>query len=446
MCNSVFQLDEEIQSTSSRSSQGISIPVTSFCATETALDAPYQENGIVESLVVPRESSTLHHVESTVPRGEAPEQAYLNAIVQEAQARSTKVGLDDFQTMRLIGQGAYGRVFLVQHKQKGQYFAMKVVPKSRVVANSRQITFTKAERAILEDVQHPFVVRLFYAFQTAECLYLILEYASGGELFHHMNVERMFTERVARFFAAEIVLALEHLHTLGIIYRDLKPENCLLDSDGHIVLTDFGLSKLGLPENGKTNTFCGTIEYMAPEVLDESPYDQSVDWWSLGILLYDMITGAPPFKGTNKKKVMDAIRHKGIKFPDFVSPDARDLITQLLSKDPAKRLGTFTGVPTGLGPQKGKRRSRPQPLKVSGSRIRAHRFFRCIDWKQMEARRANPPIIPRLEGEGDTSNFDEEFTAQPMNSSTLVYGTTPVSPSTDQLFLGFSYTALHHLA
>ncbi|KAJ1649206.1 hypothetical protein IWQ61_009634, partial [Dispira simplex] len=439
-------LDEEIQSTSSRSSQGIITPVTSFGVNEAAPDLSSQENGFVEPLVIPGESLALPHVGPTVPRVEPREQAYLNAIVQEAQARSTKVGLDDFHVMRLIGQGAYGRVFLVQHKQSGQYFAMKVVRKSRVVANSRQITFTKAERAILEDVRHPFVVRLFYAFQTAECLYLILEYASGGELFHHMNVERMFTERVARFFTAEIVLALEHLHTLGIIYRDLKPENCLLDSDGHIVLTDFGLSKLGLPENGKTSTFCGTIEYMAPEVLDESPYDQCVDWWSLGILLYDMITGAPPFHGSNKKKVMDAIRHKGIKFPDYVSPDARDLITQLLSKNPAQRLGTFTGVAAGLGPQKGKRRFRPQPLAVGGSRIRSHRFFRCIDWKQMEARRANPPIIPCLEGDDDTSNFDEEFTAQPMNPSTLGYGTTPVSPSTDQLFLGFSYTALHHLA
>ncbi|RKP40282.1 kinase-like domain-containing protein, partial [Dimargaris cristalligena] len=321
-----------------------------------------------------------------------------------------------FHILRLIGRGAYGKVFLVQHKLSGQYYAMKAIHKAFVTEDTRNIELTRAERTILEDVQHPFIVRLFYAFQTDHRLYLILEYIPGGELFHHLYHECMFPERVARFFIAEVVCALEHLHTLGIIYRDLKPENCLIDREGHLVLTDFGLSKLGLPSNGKTSTFCGTTEYMAPEILNEQPYDQAVDWWSLGILLFDMITGSPPFTGDNKNSVMNAIRRAQLKFPRYVSPAARQLVQALLHKDPAKRLGTFTGPITTH------RARRPMPSGGGGlgrrhSRIRQHKFFDGLDWAAVEARTVKSPIIPKIRGDDDTSNFSTEFTSQPIAES-----------------------------
>ncbi|KAJ1916969.1 Ribosomal protein S6 kinase beta-2 [Tieghemiomyces parasiticus] len=426
---------------------------------------------------------------SGLPGTSVEEAEVLTAIVESAAAQSTKVGLDDFHIHKFIGQGAYGKVFLVQHKVTGRYFAMKSIRKACMVSTtkdgkkndigSRTAQFTRAERAILEDVRHPFIVQLFYAFQTERRLYLILEYVPGGELFHHMSDQCMFTERAARFFCAEIVCALEHLHAVGIIYRDLKPENCLLDREGHIVLTDFGLSKLGVPVDGKTSTFCGTTEYMAPEILDAQPYDRAVDWWSLGILLFDMITGAPPFTGSNRETVMSAIRRKEVKFPAFVSPEARSLIKDLLRKDPLQRLGTQSearrpipppssssaaaaadeaspvkpggsrgGSRAGRGNKRGRGRrgnassSSASVRPINGSYIRAHRFFRDVDWVAVEARHVRPPIIPRLRSEDDTSNFDKEFTSQPISESPACQ--LPTSESVDLLFRGFSYTANHH--
>lgn len=178
-------------------------------------------------------------------------------------------------------------MFLVRHKKSERLYAMKVLKKASLVLH---VNHVKTERQILEQVRHPFIVQLYYAFQTREELHMILQYAVGGELFRHMNQEGMFDEPMASFYAAELVLALSHLHSLGIVYRDLKPENCLLDLDGHILLTDFGLSKVSL--DGRTNTICGTPEFMAPEILAGLQYDYAVDWWSLGVLIYDMLSGA----------------------------------------------------------------------------------------------------------------------------------------------------------
>ncbi|KAI7907197.1 kinase-like domain-containing protein [Cokeromyces recurvatus] len=178
-----------------------------------------------------------------------------------------KVCLDDFEMLKLLGRGAYGKVMLCRHKESGILYAMKVLKKASLFVHAKNAEHMKAERQILEEVRHPFIVQLFYAFQTNDRLYLILEYATGGELFTHMASERMFSEDVARFYIAELILALEHLHDLGIVYRDLKPENCLLDREGHIRLTDFGLSKVSI-EGSRANTICGTTEYMAPGKID----------------------------------------------------------------------------------------------------------------------------------------------------------------------------------
>ncbi|KAG1252174.1 hypothetical protein G6F68_011908 [Rhizopus microsporus] len=217
---------------------------------------------------------------------------------------------------------------MCRHKESNQLYAMKVLKKASLFLHAKNAEHTKAERQILEEVRHPFIVQLFYAFQTNDRLYLILEYATGGELFTHMAAEHMFSEDVARFYLAELLLAIEHLHALGIVYRDLKPENCLLDGDGHVLLTDFGLSKVSI-EGSRTNTICGTTEYMAPEILLEVNYDRSVDFWTFGILMYEMLTGYTPFRSNNKKKTLDAILKKKLQVPYYISADAKDLLIRV---------------------------------------------------------------------------------------------------------------------
>ncbi|KAI9015150.1 kinase-like domain-containing protein [Gaertneriomyces semiglobifer] len=297
---------------------------------------------------------------------------------------------------------------------------MKVLRKASIVLHGKDAEHTRNERNILEEVRHPFIVTLHYAFQTHAKLYLILSYASGGELFTYLATERMFSESVACFYIAELLLALEHLHELGIIYRDLKPENVLLNANGHVLLTDFGLSKVALD----TRTVCGTIEFMAPEVLDdhrEGGYDKAVDYWSLGIMLFDMLTGAPPFTGNNRKKIMDGILKKKLACPKYMTSHAKDLCTKLLRKDPQKRLGSG---PTGA------------------SEIKKHNFFRKIDWNQLAALKLPPPIVPKLSRPDDISNFDDHFTTMPPADSPC---DGLLNDPTDH-FAGFSYVAEPYLA
>ncbi|OLY80522.1 RAC-beta serine/threonine-protein kinase A [Smittium mucronatum] len=322
---------------------------------------------------------------------------------------SPKVSLDNFQVMKLIGTGGYGKVYLVKNKKTKRHYAMKALHKANILLHERQINFAKTERLILELVKHPFIVSLYYAFQSKSRLYLIMDYVNGEELFFHMSKERIFSEHQASFYSAEIVMALSHLHSLGIIYRDLKPENILLSSDGHLKLTDFGLSKLQLKLNSddfdhedsshtfKTNTFCGTPSYMAPEIFDLlKPYECSVDWWSLGILIYEMLIGKVPFTGKSHKQVYESILKKKLFFPKYISSDSSSLIRKLLKKSPEQRLG--------FG-------------KQGLDNIKKQKFFSGINWKVLASNHTSivPPIIPNVSSEDDFSNFDLSFTAQPIS-------------------------------
>ena len=325
-----------------------------------------------------------------------------------------KISKTDFQLLRVIGKGAYGKVFLVKKitgSDSETYYAMKVLKKASLVIHAKDAEHTKTERSILEDVRHPFIVRLFYAFQTDFKLYLILDYASGGELFMYLEKQKMFLEDTAVFYISELVLAIEHLHSYGIIYRDLKPENVLLDHDGHVKLTDFGLSKVALNDEDKTNTVCGTIEYMAPEIIANMEYDKVVDWWSLGALSYDMMTGSPPFTSNNRKKTMDLIMNKKLSLPYFLSPDAKDLLTKLMRKSPLVRLGYD-----------------------SANSLKQHRFFKSIDWKQLINREVVPPITPQINSPEDVDNFHSAFTSMPVVDS-------PADGIQDDVFTGFSFVA-----
>uniref|UniRef100_A0A8C2YF26 Ribosomal protein S6 kinase n=1 Tax=Coturnix japonica TaxID=93934 RepID=A0A8C2YF26_COTJA len=289
-----------------------------------------------------------------------------------------KIRPECFELLRVLGKGGYGKVFQVRKvtgANTGKIFAMKVLKKAMIVRNAKDTAHTKAERNILEEVKHPFIVDLIYAFQTGGKLYLILEYLSGGELFMQLEREGIFMEDTACFYLAEISMALGHLHQKGIIYRDLKPENIMLNHQGHVKLTDFGLCKESIHDGTVTHTFCGTIEYMAPEILMRSGHNRAVDWWSLGALMYDMLTGAPPFTGENRKKTIDKILKCKLNLPPYLTQEARDLLKKLLKRNAASRLGAGPG---------------------DAGEVQAHPFFRHINWDELLARKVEPPFKPLL--------------------------------------------------
>ncbi len=344
--------------------------------------------------------------------------------------RARKMTAADFEPLRCLGKGTFGTVLLVKQQRTGRLFAQKQFKKASLTVHKRLVEQTKTERSILESVnRHPFVVKLFYAFQDHEKLYLILEYAQGGELFTHLAQERMFSEEVASFYMAEMVLALEHLHrNLGVIYRDLKPENCLLDAEGHLLLTDFGLSKVAVDENDKCNSMLGTVEYMAPEVILGQKYGMAVDWWSLGALGFDLLTGSPPFQGQNHAKIQEKIVKQKLVMPYFLGPDAKDLLTRLLRKEPAKRLGA----------------NMPKDLNT----IKKHRFFRKIDWKALAKRELEAPIQPFITDPELAENFSTDFTdlaLSPVLQKSPWSATVNSAVANDNPFGGFSYVASQSL-
>ena len=332
-----------------------------------------------------------------------------------------KMTAADFNPLLCLGKGTFGTVLLVRQRATGRLFAQKTFRKASLTVHKTLVEQTKSERTILEAItRHPFIVSLHYAFQDHAKLYLILEYASGGELFTHLAEQGHFPEPTAAFYMAELVLALDHLHrAVGVVYRDLKPENCLLDARGHLLLTDFGLSKVAA-DDATCRSILGTVEYMAPEVVRGSAYGTAVDWWSLGALGCDLLTGRPPFGGGNHAAIQRRILRDKPNFPHFLTPDARDLLTRLLRKEPGKRLGAHM----------------PKDLTA----IKGHRFFRSVDWRKLEKREVEPPIRPRFTDPSCAGNFAAEFTGLPL--SPVLDGTYDgESEAEGNPFGGFSYVA-----
>lgn len=244
----------------------------------------------------------------------------LNDTTKENEA----VGLDDFELLKLVGQGAFGKVYQVRRKCTSDIYAMKVMRKDKILEKNHA-EYMKAERDILTKVDHPFVVQLRYSFQTKYRLYLVLDFVNGGHLFFQLYQQGLFREELARIYTAEIVSAVAHLHANGIMHRDLKPENILLDAHGHAMLTDFGLAK-EFDENTRSNSMCGTVEYMAPEIVQGRGHDKAADWWSVGILLFEMLTGKPPFFGGNRDKIQQKIVKEKMKLPTYLSSEVHSLL------------------------------------------------------------------------------------------------------------------------
>ncbi|CAM6129619.1 unnamed protein product [Calypogeia fissa] len=332
----------------------------------------------------------------------------------EDGTQSGKLGPHDFELLACVGQGGFAKVFQCRKNGTDEIYAMKVMTKSKIMEKNHG-GYMKAERDILTKVVHPFIVQLQYSFQTRTKLYLILDFINGGHLFFQLYRQGTFSEELARIYTAEIVCAVSHLHDMGIMHRDLKPENILLDAEGHVKLTDFGLAK-EVDDSTKSNSLCGTVEYMAPEIMLAKGHGKAADWWSVGVLLYEMLTGQPPFINANRHKLQQKIVKDKIKLPTYLTSEATTLLKGLLQKDPSKRLGS--------GPK-------------GSDEIKQHKWFKSINWRKVVARELQPKFRPTVNGLLCTANFDEMWTKLPLQDSPA---STPKGEDTN-FFMGYTYIA-----
>lgn len=361
--------------------------------------------------------SQNHSSEETAPSETQSEiDVDINTMVHQSR-KLKKADVSHFELLKVLGQGSFGKVFMARKvvgDDEGKIYAMKVLKKATLKVRDR--VRTKMERDILAEVEHPFIVNLHYAFQTEGKLYLVLGFVRGGDLFTRLAKEVMFVESDVTIYLAELAMALDHLHKLGIIYRDLKPENILLDVDGHIKLTDFGLSKESIFDaENKTYSFCGTVEYMAPEVVNRRGHGTASDWWSYGVLMYEMLTGSLPFQGSNRKDTMNMILKAKLGMPQFLSANAQLLLRNLFKRNAQNRLGFKSGL----------------------DEIKLQPFFSNIDFDKLFRKEIIPPFRPAVTKMDDTYYFDKEFTNREAKDSPAV----PPSAGANLLFRGFSYVA-----
>eukprot|EP00088_Acartia_fossae_P047646 TRINITY_DN5169_c0_g1_i8.p1 TRINITY_DN5169_c0_g1~~TRINITY_DN5169_c0_g1_i8.p1 ORF type:complete len:609 (-),score=178.46 TRINITY_DN5169_c0_g1_i8:311-2137(-) len=340
-------------------------------------------------------------------------EADANAIIQHeggegaaaavAAPKSNMVSLADFDLIKVIGRGSYAKVLMVELKSTKRIYAMKVI-KKELVTDDEDIDWVQTEKHVFETASnHPFLVGLHSCFQTSSRLFFVIEFVRGGDLMFHMQRQRRLPEEHARFYSAEICLALNYLHQRGIIYRDLKLDNVLLDHEGHIKLTDYGMCKEGIRPGDTTSTFCGTPNYIAPEILRAEDYSFSVDWWALGVLLYEMLAGRSPFDivgatdnpdQNTEDYLFQVILEKTIRIPRSLSVKAASILKGFLNKNPADRLGCNR--------------------EGGFMEITAHPFFKTIEWELLEQKQIPPPYRPRLENDKDLTNFPPEFTDEPV--------------------------------
>ncbi|XP_063240730.1 serine/threonine-protein kinase N isoform X19 [Bacillus rossius redtenbacheri] len=315
-----------------------------------------------------------------------------SAYESRRQSQFTGMSLDNFRLLSVLGRGHFGKVILSQYRNTGEYFAIKALKKGDIIARD-EVESLLSEKRIFEvanAMRHPFLVNLFACFQTEAHVCFVMEYAAGGDLMMHIHAD-VFIEPRAVFYAACVVLGLQYLHENKIIYRDLKLDNLLLDTEGYVKIADFGLCKEGMGFGDRTGTFCGTPEFLAPEVLTETSYTRAVDWWGLGVLIFEMLVGESPFPGDDEEEVFDSIVNDEVRYPRFLSLEAIAIMRRLLRKNPERRLGSS---------------------ERDAEDVKKQAFFRNIAWDDLLLRRVKPPFIPTVTSVEDVSNFDEEFTSE----------------------------------
>ncbi|XP_010877123.1 protein kinase C eta type [Esox lucius] len=335
------------------------------------------------------------------------------------QQPTRRLGISDFTFLQVLGKGSFGKVMLARLNSGDRVFAVKVLKKD-IILQDDDVDCTMTEKRVLSLASsHPYLTQLFCCFQTPDRLFFVMEFVNGGDLMFHIQKSRKFEEGRARFYTAEITCALMFLHSKGIIYRDLKLDNVLLDKDGHCKLADFGMCKEGIFEGVTTATFCGTPDYIAPEILQELLYGPSVDWWALGVLLYEMLSGHAPFEAENEDDLFEAILNEEIIYSSWLSADAVNILKAFLTKNPARRLGCVA-------------------VEGGENAVTGHAFFTGIDWDKLNSRELEPPFKPRIKTPEDVNNFDPDFTQE---EPTL----TPIEdllPSVNQdEFNNFSFTS-----
>lgn len=320
--------------------------------------------------------------------------------------------LNDFDRLKVLGRGTFAKVILVRSTLTNEFFAMKILKKKDVV-QKKQLNHTKTERALLEKLSNPFIVKLQYAFQDKKRLYFLTEFMQGGELFFHLQKNGLYKDPEVIFYTSEIICAIEYMHNNNFIYRDLKPENILIDKYGHIKITDFGLSKILERDKERAFTLCGTPQYLAPEILLGKGYDKSCDWFSLGVLIFEMLCGFHPFPNIGKQIDLK-IYFRPLNFPKLLSVQARDIIMKLIDPNPKHRLG------------------------VNGAdEIKQHKFFQGIDFEMVKEKKYQPPFVPKLRGHADLTYFSHEFINERVES--LPKNDNVLSQPNNDLFVGFSF-------
>uniref|UniRef100_A0A8C1L492 Protein kinase C n=1 Tax=Cyprinus carpio TaxID=7962 RepID=A0A8C1L492_CYPCA len=325
---------------------------------------------------------------------------------------TSRISVNNFVFHKVLGKGSFGKVILAELKGRGEYFAVKALKKD-VVLMDDDVECTMVEKRVLALAwENPFLTHLYCTFQSKEHLFFVMEYLNGGDLMFHIQDKGRFDLYRATFYAAEIICGLQYLHSKGIIYRDLKLDNVMLNKDGHIKIADFGMCKENMLGENRATTFCGTPDYIAPEILLGQKYSFSVDWWSFGVLLYEMLIGQSPFQGDDEDELFESIRMDVPHYPRWITKEAKDLLEKLFERDPTRRLG------------------------VVGN-IRGHAFFKTINWPALEKREVSPPFKPKVKSPSDCSNFDREFLSE---KPRLSQSDKNLIDSMDQsAFAGFSF-------
>ncbi|XP_076760995.1 serine/threonine-protein kinase N isoform X4 [Xylocopa sonorina] len=349
-----------------------------------------------------------------------PAQYRDSAYESRRHSQLTGMTIENFRLLSVLGRGHFGKVILSQYRNTGEYFAIKALKKGDIIARD-EVESLLSEKRIFEvanATRHPFLVNLFACFQTEAHVCFVMEYAAGGDLMMHIHAD-VFGEPRAVFYSACVVLGLQYLHESRIIYRDLKLDNLLLDTEGYVKIADFGLCKEGMGYGDRTGTFCGTPEFLAPEVLTETSYTRAVDWWGLGVLIFEMLVGESPFPGDDEEEVFDSIVNDEVRYPRFLSLEAIAIMRRLLRKNPDRRLGSS---------------------EKDAEDVKKQAFFRHIAWDDLLLRRVKPPFVPVIHSVEDVSNFDEEFTSE-KPQLTPPKDPRPLNDLEQSLFKDFTYMA-----